>query len=46
MTRSMVSALKDPELHRFLVVYPGSTSYTLRSKVEVMSLAQCLAELA
>jgi hypothetical protein len=46
MTPSMVSALKDLELHRLLVVYPGSTRYTLRSKVEVMSLAQCVAELA
>jgi predicted AAA+ superfamily ATPase len=46
MTSSMVSAFKDLELHRLLVVYPGSTRYTLRSKVEVMSLAQCVAELA
>jgi hypothetical protein len=45
-TPSMVSALKDLEQHRLLVVYPGSTRYTLRSKVEVMSLAQCVAELA
>jgi predicted AAA+ superfamily ATPase len=44
-TPSMVSALKDLELHRLLVVYPGSTRYTLRSNVEVMSLAQCVAEL-
>jgi predicted AAA+ superfamily ATPase len=29
-----------------LMVYPGSTRYTLRSKVEVMSLSQCVAELA
>jgi len=34
------------ELHRLLVVYPGSTRYKLRSKVEVMSLAECMAELA
>jgi predicted AAA+ superfamily ATPase len=46
MTPSMVSAFKDLDLHRLLVVYPGSTRYTLRSKVEVMSLAQCVAELA
>ena len=46
MTPSMGSALEDLELHRLLVVYPGSTRYTLRSKVEVMSLAQCVAELA
>jgi len=46
MTPSMVSALKDLELHRLLVVYPGSTRYKLRSKVEVMSLAECMTELA
>ncbi len=45
MTPSMVSALKDLELHRLLVVYPGATRYKLRSKVEVMSLAECMAEL-
>jgi hypothetical protein len=42
----MGSALEDLELQRSLVVYPGSTRYSLRSQVEVMSLAQCLAELA
>jgi hypothetical protein len=46
MTPSMVSALKDLELHRLLVVYPGSTRYRLGPNVEVMSLAQCVAELA
>ena len=46
MTPSMGSALEDLELQRLLVVYPGSTRYTLRSNVEVMSLAQCMAELA
>jgi predicted AAA+ superfamily ATPase len=46
MTPSMGSALEDLELHRLLVVYPGSVRYALRSKVEVMSLAQCMAELA
>jgi predicted AAA+ superfamily ATPase len=45
MTASMVSALKDLELHRLLVVYPGSVRYALRPTVEVMSLAQCMAEL-
>jgi hypothetical protein len=44
MTPSMGSALEDLELQRLLVVYPGSTRYTLRSKVEVMSLAQCVAD--
>ena len=42
----MGSALEDLQLHRLLVVYPGSVSYTLRPKVEVMSLAQCMAALA
>lgn len=46
MTPSMVSALNDLELHRLLVVYPGATRYSLGPKVEVMSLAQCVAELA
>jgi predicted AAA+ superfamily ATPase len=46
MTPSMGSALEDLDLHRLLVVYPGSVRYTLRPKVEVMSLAQCAAELA
>ena len=46
ITPSMVSALNDLELHRLLVIYPGSTRYLLRPKVEVMSLAECLAELA
>jgi uncharacterized protein len=46
MTSSMISALKDLELHRLLIVYPGSMRYRLNSKVEVMSLAQCVAELA
>jgi predicted AAA+ superfamily ATPase len=46
MTPSMASALEDLELYRLLVVYPGSVRYTLRPKVEVMSLAQCVADLA
>jgi len=46
MTPSMASALDDLDLHRLLVVYPGSIRYALRPRVEVMSLAQCMAELA
>ena len=46
MTPSMGSALEDLELHRLLVVYPGSVRYTLHPKVEVMSLSQSVAELA
>jgi predicted AAA+ superfamily ATPase len=46
MTPSIGSALEDLELHRLLVVYPGSVRYALRPKVEVMSLSQCVAELA
>jgi hypothetical protein len=44
MTPSMGSALEDLELHRLLAVYP--VRYTLHPKVEVMSLSQCVAELA
>ncbi len=46
MTLSMGSALEDLELHRLLVVYPGSVRYTLHPRVEVMSLSQCMTELA
>jgi hypothetical protein len=46
MTPSISSALEGLELHRVLVVYPGSVRYMLRPKVEAMSLAQCVAELA
>ncbi|MDE2135948.1 MAG: ATP-binding protein [Gammaproteobacteria bacterium] len=46
MTPSMGSALEDLELHQLLVVYPGSVRYALHPKVEVMSLSQCMAELA
>ena len=46
MTPSMVAALRDLDLHRLVVVYPGATRYTLRSRVEVMSLPQCVAEFA
>ena len=46
MTSSMVSALKDLELHRLLVVYPGAIRYALRPSVEVISLMQCVVELA
>jgi len=45
MTPSMGSALEDLELNRLFVIYPGSVRYALRPKVEVMSLAQCVAEL-
>ena len=45
-TPSMVSALQDLDLHRLLVVYPGSVRYALGPKVGVMSLAQCVADLA
>jgi predicted AAA+ superfamily ATPase len=46
LTPSMASALDDLELHRLLVVYPGSMRYSLGREVEVMSLAECVAELA
>jgi predicted AAA+ superfamily ATPase len=46
MTPSMGSALEDLDLDRLLVIYPGSVRYTIGPKVEVMSLAQCMSELA
>jgi predicted AAA+ superfamily ATPase len=46
MTPSMASSLSDLELHRLLVVYPGSTRYRLQPKIEAMSLVECIAELA
>jgi hypothetical protein len=46
MTPSMASALEDLKLDRLLVVYPGSVRYALRPKVEVMSVSQCVDELA
>jgi len=46
MTPSMVSALNDLQLHRLLVICPGSTRYSLGHKVEVMSLTESIAELA
>lgn len=46
MTPSMASALEDLELHRLFVIYPGSTRYVLRPKIEVLSLTDCIAELA
>jgi predicted AAA+ superfamily ATPase len=45
MTPSMASALEDLQLHRLLVIYPGSARYRLRPRVEVMSLAEGIAEL-
>jgi hypothetical protein len=41
----MGAAFGDLELTRLLVVYPGAVRYTLRPKIEVMPLAQCVAEL-
>jgi hypothetical protein len=46
MTPSIASALKDLELHRLFVVYPGPTRYKLHQKVEVLPLRDCIAELA
>ena len=45
LTPSMRSARADLELHRLLVVYPRSTRYALAPQVDVLSLAQCVAEL-
>lgn len=46
MTPSMNSALRDLRLHRLYVVYPGAARYRLAARVEVLSLADCIAELA
>jgi predicted AAA+ superfamily ATPase len=46
MTPSMASALEDLDLHRLFVIYPGTARYTLRPHVEVLSLSDCVAELA
>jgi len=46
MTPSIASALRDLELHRLLVIYPGSKRYRLRAEVEVMALGEAIAELA
>jgi predicted AAA+ superfamily ATPase len=45
VTPSMGAALEDLELTRLLVVYPGAVRYTLRPKIQVMPLAQCVPEL-
>jgi hypothetical protein len=42
----MGSALKDLELNRLLVIYTGSTRYRLGPEVELMSIAQCVANVA
>ena len=46
MTPSRASGLRDLELHRLLVIYPGSKRYRLRAEVEVMALGEAIAELA
>ena len=46
MTPSMGFALEDLKLHRLLVVYPGTVRYSLGERIEVLSLADCLAELS
>ncbi len=45
MTASMASALKDLRLDRLLVVYPGTTRYSLGDRVKVLPLRECSAEL-
>lgn len=46
MTPSMASALQDLGLHSLFVVYPGTARYVAAPRVEVLSLADCIAELA
>ena len=45
MTPSIATACVDLKLDRLLVVYPGSRSYTLAPKVNVMPLAEAIGEL-
>jgi predicted AAA+ superfamily ATPase len=45
MTPSMASALRDLNLHRLFVVYPGTSRYSPAPRVEVLPLADCIAEL-
>jgi predicted AAA+ superfamily ATPase len=45
MTPSMTSALQDLSLHRLFVVYPGTARYSPAARVEVLSLADCVAAL-
>jgi hypothetical protein len=40
MTKSMHIALKDLKLRRISVIYPGSISYPIHEKVEVVSILE------
>jgi predicted AAA+ superfamily ATPase len=46
MTPSIASAMRDLGLHRVFVVYPGTARYSPAARVEVLPLAECIAELA
>jgi predicted AAA+ superfamily ATPase len=46
MTKSMHIALQDLDLAGLTVVYPGTARYRLHERVEVVPLAECLAEVA
>lgn len=46
MTPSMKAALRDLGLHCLYVVYPGAERYRLTARVEVLPLADCIAELS
>ncbi|HEX9593678.1 MAG TPA: ATP-binding protein [bacterium] len=45
MTKSMHIALQDLDLAALTVVYPGTARYRLHERVEVVPLAECLAEI-
>jgi len=45
MTKSMHIALQDLELAALTVVYPGTERYRIHERVEVIPLADCLAEI-
>jgi hypothetical protein len=42
LTPSMRTAMQDLELHKLIVVYPGSQSYSLAKEITVMPLTQAV----
>jgi predicted AAA+ superfamily ATPase len=45
LTKSMMHALTDLELHRLFVAYPGSKRFSLERRVEVLPLEELLREI-
>ncbi|MBI1883102.1 MAG: DUF4143 domain-containing protein, partial [Chlamydiae bacterium] len=42
LTKSMAIAFEDLKLDRMAVIYPGTKSYLLREKIEVIPLQECM----